>query len=212
MLTPFDSLPVAFSLEALMFESPWPVVVTLALVWALMRLVGVRLLGGEREALGRRMRTGSWGVLLIAGLVLGVAWYIQTPRERMVLSMRQLFTAVEEEDRAGFDLWTADDVAAQALGKRWTRAEIQGQLDAMTFDDITLISEGATYFPDQREGVTVVKLRVQFGGALEGFEGMAGLDISVWAIHWRMLEDGRWEATWFEHVSSGLDSSIEDAE
>lgn len=212
MLTLFDSLPLRFSLEALVFESPWPVVVTLALVWAMMRLVGVRLLGSERAALGRRMRTGSWGVLLIAGLVLGLAWYVQTPRERMVLSMRQLFAAVEQEDRAAFGAWTADDVEAQAFGRRWTRAEIDGQLDKITFDDITLISEGATYFPDLQEGVTVVKLRVQFGGAMDGFEGMSGLDISVWSVHWRMQADGRWEATWFEHVSSGLDASIEDAE
>ena len=68
MLTPFVSPTLAFSLEHLLFEKPWPIVVTLALVWAVMRLVGVRLLGTERAALGKRMRTASWGVLLIAGL------------------------------------------------------------------------------------------------------------------------------------------------
>jgi len=76
-------LTLALSLESLLFESPWPVVAGLAVVWAVMRLVGARLSGGERDALGKRLRTGSWGALGLAAVVLAVAWYVQTPRERM---------------------------------------------------------------------------------------------------------------------------------
>ena len=197
-------LIAASSLEVVLYEKPWPIVIGLVVVWALMRLVGVRVLGGEREALGRRLRVASWGVLVVAALVYALAWYVQTPRERLVLTMHALLGAVEQEDWAAFDRLTADDATGQYLRQAYTRAQIDETLQAISIEDITLLSGVVAEGSAQRGWITTVRLRVRAEGAWEGLEGLAGLDIAVWAITWEELEDGRWVATRFEHAGSGL--------
>ncbi|MFI4860527.1 MAG: hypothetical protein ACIAXF_07605 [Phycisphaerales bacterium JB063] len=187
----------------LLFESPWPIVVGLVVVWALMRLVGARLTG-DREALGKRMRRASWGLLVVAAGVYGLAWYVQTPAERLEISMRQLLLAVEQEDWATFDKLVADDATGEYLGLDFTRAQIDSQLAAAQIEDITLLSSVVAYDPDRREGGTAVHLRIE-----GGFGGMLGMDLSSWAIHWEEQPDGRWVATRFEHDDQGIEVDLE---
>jgi len=141
-----------------------------------------------------------------------VAWYVQTPRERMSIAMRQLLQAVEEEDLTRFDQLTAEDATGSYFGNELNRAQIDTGLSELTFEDITLLAEVDTFDAGHRIGVTRVRLRVEAEGSFAGLEGMLGLDISVWSILWHEREDGQWIAVRFEHEGSGLDMSIEDAE
>ncbi len=201
-------LTLANLVESLLFERPWPIVVALVVVWALMRLVGVRLLTEERAALGKRLRTASWGMLLIAAALLGVAWYVQTPCEQVRASMRQLLAAVEAEDWDAFDRLTAEDATARYLGVEFTRAAMDRQLQGLTVEDITLLSEADACDEARDIWITTVRIRVEAGGSWEGLEGLAGLDISVWGIQWQRREGGGWEAVRFEHEGSGTDAAL----
>lgn len=201
-------LTLANAIESLLFEKPLPIVIVLVVVWAGMRLVGVRLLTDERAALGKRLRAASWGMLAIAALVLGMAWYVKTPCEQVRASMRQLLAAVEQEDWQAFDRLTADDATARYLGVEFTRASLDNQLQGLTVEDITLLSEAAACDETKDIWITTVRIRVQAGGSWEGLEGLAGLDISVWGVQWQRRADGGWEAVRFEHEGSGVDASL----
>lgn len=203
MLTP------AMSVQSLWFENAWPIVVGLVIVWATLRLVGARLRGGERDEMGRRMRVASWGVLVVAVLVLAVEWYVVTPGERVESAMHELLAAVEEEDWDRFDELTAEDATGRYLGVEFTRAGIDNQLENVEVGDITLLSKDVAYFPQQNEAITSVRLRVRISGEWEGLEGIAGLDVSTWSIQWRQRADGSWEAFRFTHLGSGIDGEIE---
>ncbi|MEM9415867.1 MAG: nuclear transport factor 2 family protein [Planctomycetota bacterium] len=199
-------LNTPLALGNLLFESPWPIVVGLVVLWALMRLIGGRLTG-EREALGQRLRKASWAVLLVAAGVYGLAWYVQTPAERLEITMRQLLAAVEEEDWATFDTLVADDATGSYMGMEFTRARIDATLrDTVEIEDITLLSSHIEYRPQTKEGDTAVHLRVQ-----GEFTGILGIELSLWGIHWRELPDGRWVATRFQHDDSGFDVDLESA-
>lgn len=195
-------LKPALALGNVLFESPLPIVLGLVVVWALMRLVGARLTG-ERAALGQRLRTASWGLLLLAAVWFGVAWYVQTPAERLEITMRQLIAAIEEEDWEAFDRLTADDATGRYLGIEFTRAQVDSQLHNAEVRDITLLSAHVTYDPKRGQGVTAVQVRVD--GSVYGMEGM---DFSLWGIQWRMRDDGQWEAVRFQHEGSGLDEVL----
>ncbi|XAM01571.1 hypothetical protein OT109_09265 [Phycisphaeraceae bacterium D3-23] len=200
-------LNTTLALGNLLFETPWPIVVGLVVVWALMRLVGVRLTG-EREATGKRLRSASWSLLVVAAGLLALAWYVQTPAERMTMSMRQLLAAVEQEDWETFDQLVAEDATARYGGLEIPRMLVDSRLHKVKVEDITLLSQDVVYYPKLDEGVTGIHIRVRGGSNDATFDGIIGVDISVWAIHWRRRADGQWEATRFEHLGSGIDEVL----
>ena len=134
----------------------------------LMRLVGVRVLGGRtsrREdgpaAAGGVLGRACGGALVYApGLVVqppgsgwcrlvGVGWYFSSSFMYWSSSYcclacsrcTRLLGAVEQDDDwAAFDRLTADDATGQYLRQAYTRAQIDETLQAISIEDITLLS------------------------------------------------------------------------
>ena len=177
-------------LTRMLFEDPWPIIVALVIVWAILRIAG-------RRIEDKRLVASSWGVLALIAGVMAVSILVVTPREKLVAAMDRLLLAVEEGDVAGFHAIVPEDATATYFGVELDRSMVDARLGEADVADLTLLSREAGMINDQH---AVYYIRVRARGGTDGIEG---LDVSDWSIEWRLI-DGRWQAIRFEHQGSGV--------
>lgn len=176
-------------LPQLFFENPWPIVVGMVLVWAVLRITG-------RRTRQNRLMFASWVVLALAIAVMFVASVVQTPREKLVQAMETLITAIERGDVETFHGLVPEDAKATYFGIPFNRQQVDARLDEADLEDLTLVSQTAGLIGDQR-AVVYMRVRATGGG---GF-----ISISDWAIVWE-VRDGAWQAIEFRHEGEATDN------
>lgn len=177
-----------------LFESPWSVVVVLAVVWMVMRIVG-------RRTDNTALRRASWVPLVLIGGLWLTSMVVTTKRERLNQALDRLLLSVEDRDFTAFR--TIVPKSAVALfppgrgAERFTRAMVERRLEDTDVRDLILLgSESAVM--DNGEAVTVIRVRAQ-----GDYAGIEGVQAYTWAIQWRYEQD-RWRAHHFECLEIGF--------
>lgn len=187
-------------INRLLYEEPWPTVLALAVVWALMRIVSRRV---SDEALGQRLRRASWPVLGIAAMAFGIAHFVVTPKEQVEQTFKELIAAIESEDHAAFDRLCTKDATAHYMRIEMNRSEIDAALSGLVFKDITVVYGPAVLLrKSPEEATTVSDLRSDIEGNWERVD-MSALNLSNWTITWVRGRDGQWLADRFDYSAEG---------
>ncbi len=177
---------VAATLESLLLEDPWPIVVAGVAAAVVLRMVGRR-----RGRAGRPLVIASWVMFALAIGVNALAWAVTTTREALIERTEMLVAATSPIDLAA--LAGLVESPALLLGPNGER---------IAAIDVAGIDERI-----QRHDVVESKLRsVQAEGAGQG-NGVSWIEVSSrlngypqrssWRIDWRQGDDSQWRATAF---------------
>ena len=180
----YEVPPTAWYLHYLL-EQPWPVVIVLLAVAAVLRVVGRR--GGDV-----RLVRGSFVAALLGVAVLATAYLLQTDREQVVQRSLQLVEAAERGDTTqlqhllatrvtllgpGGDPWLTGDAVHQRIE---AGAHYAGGGDHRVYDTRAGVAGDV--------GVSVIRVRSRW--ERQG----PGLARTAWRLEWER-RDGRWQLT-----------------
>lgn len=200
-------------IEKILFESPWMVIVVLAIVWALMRIVG-------RRTNNKKIQRASWIPLALLAVLWFTASMVTTKRELLAETLDALLLATEDKDMQTFREIVLPEAKTQipkevranlpnsfkgiVPGNVITRDQFIALLEAVTIKDLILLSSAVEQI-STTEGVTYMRLRAE--GSVGG--GAPGLELSEWAIRWRYVDD-RWKVLWLECTAYGPHTIFKD--
>lgn len=182
-------------LSRIAFESPGLTIAVLAMIWAIVRVLGRRQ---ENKALLRL----SWlPLVLIVGLLVSSS-VVTTARERLPLAVEALVASVEAGDLERFRELVDPDANTLVWGRTFTREQTEKLIAEATINDLkvtwsTVIAEGAT-------GRSLILVRAD-GEVVNA----AGVNVSEWAVRWAREGEGaeaRWRATHIECTAMGAEA------
>ena len=161
----------AVSFGELLFENPWPVVVVLIGVAAVLRTVGRRR--GQRGAV-----IASWVALAVGLGVWGMARLVETDRETLQRQTGELIAATSPVDEAALRRLLADDaVLLGPDGDLWDRLE-PGFISAE-------LSEHQVVESELRQATVVVQSDVSAMASIDVRSEFAGRPIPTrWQLEW----------------------------
>ena len=173
--------------EQWLFVNPWPGIIVLIVVAALLRLIAQR--AGKTQL--------NWGVpaaLLLAGGLYALTALVDTQREQVDNAMRTLLQATIEKDLAALSTLISDDATiSDADGNPWGRVgPLRDELDT-ALTNFTIESHRVNDLrvqPTGERGAQVLlDLRTTF--AASGFP-----NATRWVFTWERVGDGKaWRVT-----------------
>lgn len=173
-------------LPHLLLESPWMLVIALAAAGLIVRYVG-RQRG--QPALARI----SWGLVLLAGSVLALAYLVTTPREALIRRTGELLRATAPLDLPAVTAML--DPAAVLVGpggETWLeRPQIERELESAD-QRFGLASHTLRYIQAQardQQGIVEIDLRTTLR---EGLGPQAPIG-SRWLLSWQRDARGEWK-------------------
>lgn len=173
-----------------LFESPWMIIMGLALVWAVLRVAG------RRTGNTRLMRLSWVALALLVGLW-ALAAVVTTPREAIRDRLDALLLAVEHKQIEDYEDIVLPEATTQFLGMQMTRDQVKRLVESADVKDL-LITAATIDVQSDEQAAAYIRVRAS-GTVADG----VGVNLSEWAIRWR-YEDGQWRALRFECTSVGL--------
>lgn len=186
-----------------LFESPGWAMFTLALCFAVTRILGRRM--GNK-----RLIHLSWIAAGLIALLFATSYFVTTKREKLTVALKELLLAIEDKDfdtarklvteKAKVAYSGEEKYRPPYMDAEMDREKMIGLLNQVEFNDILLMSSVA--YLDTQPDIGTTAFRVNVNGSLNGFPGIS---VSDWAIHWKYV-DGKWVATGLECIDMGADS------
>ena len=187
-------------LSIYLFESPWLIIVGLAILWTLMRII-------SRRKDSKLLRRATWLPLILIVLLWATAALVTTRREKLLDTLDAMLLSIEDKDDQTFHQIVPEDAVAlfppRPVASTYTRDQIEARLNDFEVRDLLLLQAQAALIGES-EAVTVIVVRAN-GTVM----GVAGLQKFTWSITWRYVGD-RWEAYDFECLHIGFDSANKD--
>lgn len=182
--------------QSLLLENPWPIVIALVAVAAILRVAGSRQRKPAMSYAALASLVAAVGVYLLAAFVI-------TGREAIIQRTEALVAATAPLDAAALD----DLIARGAFvsgpdGRPWVeydaiRPELEHVLQRFRPSEQTIRSLGAE--AQATRGRSVIDLRTSLPNS--GY----GLPVAtVWGLEWRKEGDGQWrvaEIRWLEFMN-----------
>ena len=177
-----------------LYESPWMIIIGLAILWTLLRIVG-------RRTDNTALRRASWAPLILIGALALTASLVTTKREQLNDTLDELLLSVEDRDFETFRLVVTDDAEAffppKPFGQRFTRDGVEDRLKDLKLRDLILLASESAFI-DDKDAATYIRVRAQGSEA-----GIEGIQVFEWSIKWR-YQDGQWRAYRFECFKIGF--------
>lgn len=177
-----------------LFESPWLIIVGLAVVWLVLRVVA-------RMKQNKTLQRASWAPLVLIVALWAAATLVTTRGEKLVQTVEALLLSVEDKDFDTFRTIVPEDAVAYfppgRNPERYTRERVERRLTDANVRDLLLLGIEAGLVGEDA-AVTVIDIRAQ-----GEYSGIVGLQRYTWVITWRYT-DGRWEAYEFECTDVGF--------
>lgn len=183
---------IAAGFSEVFFESPGLMIAGLAVVWAVMRVVG-------RRSGNKNLLRGSWVPLGLIVALLLTSMLVTTEREEIADAVDELILAVETEDIAALEKRILPQAMTNFLSREHTRDEVVSLLERTKVEDLTLLSSSVK-IDDNNVGSSLIRVRSKGEAG-----GIPGIMVSEWAIRWR-YEDGAWRALRIECDKMGADA------
>lgn len=173
-------------LSHLVLESPWLLVIGIVAVGVVLRLVG-------RQRGNRNLMRAWWVALAAAALVINLAHFVTTDRERLLQHTRGLLdatTPIKVPDIMAY--LTSDAVLVGPEGETWYRRDdLPPELESVA-RHLPIASQSLRYIEAEArsddQGLVMIDLRTT---TTEGFGAQAPLP-SKWLLTWRKDDQGRW--------------------
>jgi hypothetical protein len=177
-----------------LFESPWLIIVGLAVLWLALRVVA-------RVKQNKTLSYVSWAPLVLIVGLWATASLVTTKREKLAETLEALLVSVEAQDMDAFRRIVPDDAEAlfppPPFAARFDRAGIEAQLKRFEVDDLLLLR--SSYAVDGERALMEIVVRAKGAAG-----GIPGLQKFTWEITWRYA-DGRWEPYAFACTQMGFE-------
>ncbi|MFN3167454.1 MAG: hypothetical protein ACE37H_10365 [Phycisphaeraceae bacterium] len=177
-----------------LFESPWLIIVGLALVWLVLRV-------SSRAKQDKTLSRVSWAPLLLIVALWVTSALVTTRREKLADTLEALLVAVEDEDTDTFRAIVPEDAEAlfppPPFAARFGRDGMEEQLKTFEVDDLLLLQ--SSYAVDGERALMQIVVRAKGAAG-----GIAGLQKFTWEITWRYVND-RWEPYAFACTKMGFE-------